>query len=245
MWNSVYTNQFGGMWTPDEEFVRFTARYVQRRVGIDRYDTKRAIQRILDAGCGIGRHVVFFAEQNYIVYGIDISPEAIAIAEEWVTKKQLSAYLQVADIENLPFRDRYFDLVLSHGVLDHMPIENAKKAIKELNRVLVPGGYLFLTLRSVDDSECGRGEAVGYHTYKLAAGYEKGIVQHYFDQDEVFDLLEGFRIFDLELVEQKFPSVYTIDKSYIQSSISEKKFIDSVTPLDLTYSRWYIASEVV
>jgi 2-polyprenyl-3-methyl-5-hydroxy-6-metoxy-1,4-benzoquinol methylase len=139
IWDDVYSKKrFGGTWYPNEGVVRFTARYLKRRVGIEVYDVKRDVRRILDVGCGNGRHVVFFAEQGFDVYGMDISKEAIEIANEWLAKKGLKAGLRVGDIEKIPFDDEYFEIVISAEVLDHVPFSKAKKTIQEIRRVLAP-----------------------------------------------------------------------------------------------------------
>lgn len=68
-WDDVYSKKFGGTWYLSEGVIRFSTRYLLRRVGIETYNIKRRIKRILNAGCGNGRHVVFFAEQGLEVYG--------------------------------------------------------------------------------------------------------------------------------------------------------------------------------
>ena len=246
-WNEVYSKTFGGTWYPNEGIVRFTARYLQRRLGIDAWDVKRKAGRILDVGCGNGRHVVFFAEQGFDIYGIDISEEAIEIAKAWLDKKGLKAHLGVGDVARLPFDNQYFDIVISHEVLDHIPFSKAKEALQEIKRVSADGAYLYITLRSVCDSECGRGKEVEKNTFILEEGYEKGIIQHFFDLEEIRELLEGFKIFDIECHEQSFPDVFTVDKAFLQSSKGEKKYIDLSRPvsLNLKYSRWHIAAEKV
>lgn len=246
-WNDVYSKRFNGMWYPSEGVVKFSARYLQRRVGIEVYDVKRDVRRILDVGCGIGRYAVFFAEQGFDVYGMDISKEAIEIAKAWLAKKRLKADLRVGDVEKLPFDDEFFDVVISDGVLDHIPFSKAKKAMMEIKRILAPNGGGYITLRSTEDSEFGRGEKVEHNTFVLQEGYENGIIQHYFDLEEIKELFEGFKIFDIELYEERFPSVFTVDKAFLQSSKCDKKYIDLSKPLDmnLKYSRWYIAAEKV
>ena len=159
-WDKVYSKAFGGTWYPNEGVVRFAARYLQRRVGIGDYDVRKKVGKILDTGCGNGRHVVFFAEQGYDVYGIDISEEAIEIAAAWVAKQGLHVALMVGDVEGLPFEAEYFDVVISHEVLDHVSFTKAKKAINEIKRVSREGAYFYLTLRSIWDSEFSRGEEV-------------------------------------------------------------------------------------
>jgi SAM-dependent methyltransferase len=247
-WNAVYSKEkFGEMWYPSEGTIRFAARYLQRRVGIDSYDVKREVRRILDAGCGNGRHVTFFAEQGFNVYGIDTSERAVEIANAWLARNGLKADLRVGDIEKLSFDDRYFDVVISYGVLDHITFSKAKKAVQEFMRVLDDNGYLYISLRSTKSSDYGRGEEVTKNTFVLQEGYEKGLIQHFFDFEEIKELLEGFEIFDIELYEEKFPSIYTVDKSFLQSSRGIKKYINlsNSSNLDLRESRWHITAEKV
>lgn len=109
-------------------------------------------KKVLDAGCGGGRNLIYFLRNGYEVYGIDPNPNAIS------TVKQLSQTLTdanskenfvVASAENLPFDDNYFDLVISSAVLhfannpDHFD-----NMIRSMWRVLKPGGYLFARLAS-------------------------------------------------------------------------------------------------
>jgi len=246
-WADVYTKRFGGMWYPSEGCVKFSSRYLKRRVGIDVYDAKRSTGRILDAGCGIGRHVMFFAEQGFDVCGVDISKDGLEIANAWLAKKGLKADLRVGDIGKLPFDDGYFDVAISYGVLDHVPFSEAKSAINEIKRVLTPDGYLYITLRSTEDAEFGRGDEVDHNTFVLQEGYEKGIIQHFFDLEDIKELFEGLKIFDMELYEERFSSVFTVDKAYLQSSKGGRGHIDLEKPVNMNqkYSRWHISAEMV
>lgn len=246
-WDKVYSEVFGGQWYPDEGVVRFNARFLQRRVGINAYEKKREVGRVLDAGCGNGRHVIFFAEQGFDVWGLDISEKAVEIANAWVAGRGLKAHLEVGNIETLPFENGYFDVVISFGVLDHIPFSGAKRIMEEINRVVVRGGYIYISLRSTEDAECGRGKREGKNTFVLQEGYEKGIVQHFFDLEEIEELFRGFKIFDIELHEQRFPDIFTVDKAFTQSSRGVKKYLDLSGPvnLDLKYARWHIAAERV
>lgn len=246
-WDNVYAKQFGGTWYPNENVVKFAAHYLQRRIDVDSYETKRKIEKVLDAGCGNGRHVVFFAEQGYDVSGVDISGQAINVAQVWLAQKKLKADLKVNDIEKLPYQNKYFDMVLSCEMLDHVPFSKAKEIVQEIKRVLKPKGYFFLSLRSTESSECGQGEKIAENTFILQEGYEKGLMQHFFNLEEAGELLKEFKIFDIELYEQKFPDLFTIDKAFLQSSQGIKKSLDLSKPLDLNLknSRWYFAAEKV
>ena len=244
-WDSVYGAEFGSYWYPAEEIIKFSARYLKRRTGLNQWQEKRKVNRILEAGCGNGRHVLFFQEQGYDAYGVDISGEAIELGNEWLKSKGQKPTLQVGDITNLPYDDNYFDVIVSFGVLDHIPFSVAQKAIKEMNRVCNTGGYLYLSLRSTESSEFGRGTKTENNTFVLQEGYEKGIIQHYFDLKEIQELMKDFRVFNIDLVEEISPAEYTLDKSFLQSSKGLKKYFDLTKPLDLSLkeSRWHIVAE--
>ncbi|HXG35524.1 MAG TPA: class I SAM-dependent methyltransferase, partial [Dehalococcoidia bacterium] len=86
------------------------------------------------------------------VRGIDASPEMIAVARRKAAKQSAHVDFQVALIEQLPFPDGTFDVILSSLMLHHLPDELKRKGFAEVKRVLKPGGRLF----AVDMSSKGR-----------------------------------------------------------------------------------------
>jgi SAM-dependent methyltransferase len=204
-WDDVYARQLNTMWWPNEDIVRFTARLVRRRLTWDRYEEKRPAQDVLDLGCGNGRHVVYFASLGFRTSGIDISPQAIEWGREWCRREGREVDLRVGDVTRLPHSDEAFDVVVSHGVLDHMPMEDARLAAEQVRRVLRPSGLFYCDLRSAEDSGYGRGRGVAPNTFVLEEGFEAGLVQHFFTRDEVDALFQGlFRPVYLETTEQRY-----------------------------------------
>jgi ubiquinone/menaquinone biosynthesis C-methylase UbiE len=161
-----------------------------------------------------------------------------------LVKKQKPT-LKTASVTKIPFKNNYFDVVISHETLDHMLISDAKNAIEEIKRVCSPGGYIYVSFRSTQDSEFGRGMEVDSNTFVLEKGYEKGLIQHYFDLEEILKLLKNLKIFDITLINEKFPSSYTIDKAFLQSSQSFKQYFDLNESIDIDNknSRWHIIAE--
>lgn len=82
--------------------------------------------KILDAGCGEGVLVEKYARQGWDIIGID--------------KNYSSEYVREGSITEIPFGKGTFDTVLCLDVLEHLNYDQQKPAIKEITRVLKPGG---------------------------------------------------------------------------------------------------------
>lgn len=203
-WDQVYSQELMTMWYPNEDIIRFCARLIRKRLTHDTYDTKRPVERVLDLGCGNGRHAIYFARQGIKAAGLDVSKQAIEWAGDWARREGLEIDFRVGDIRQLPFEDHSFDVVVSHGVLDHVPMETARRAAEEVRRVLKPGGLFYCDLRSNEDYEFGEGEPAAPNTFVISEGYEKGLVQHFFSRDETVTLFDGlFRILYSEISEHR------------------------------------------
>ncbi len=93
----------------------------------------------LEVGCGNGVVSRYLADSYQAnVVGIDVDREQVELARKEAGDVGGIRFLE-ADATSLPFVDASFDLVLSFGVLHH--IENWQDALKEIKRVLRPGGY--------------------------------------------------------------------------------------------------------
>lgn len=99
-------------------------------------------ERILDAGCGPGRDVIYLAQQGFSVTGIDASPIAIALAQE-KTKNLEEARFVIGEIEWAPFGDWSFDAAYSGYTMRGKTIP---RQAQELSRVIKPKGILFVAL---------------------------------------------------------------------------------------------------
>jgi ubiquinone/menaquinone biosynthesis C-methylase UbiE len=103
----------------------------------------RGCKRILDAGCGNGRYTHFLAQQadaEALVTSCDYSQGMLQRARRRMTGKRV--VLVAADLARLPFADASFDAIVCGWVLEHLP--EARPGLRELARVLQPGGQLLL-----------------------------------------------------------------------------------------------------
>jgi len=97
--------------------------------------------RILEAGCGLAQWVQFLNDQGYEAYGLDYSLVALeASLATWPGLKLLKG-----DLRQMPYDDSFFDGIVSFGAVEH-DIEGPDAALREMWRVLSPGGILYCTV---------------------------------------------------------------------------------------------------
>jgi SAM-dependent methyltransferase len=94
--------------------------------------------RILDAGCGSGRNMVEFARHG-IVTGVELSDTSVRLARE----RGVGQVVEGSVLE-MPFEADSFDLATSLDVIEHL--EDDLAALRELRRVVAPGGALLVTV---------------------------------------------------------------------------------------------------
>lgn len=109
-------------------------------------------ERVLDVGCGGGRHAAEARRLGAHVVALDSSDVDVkeaaglldVIAVDWPTARDVSGSGMVGDATSLPFPDSAFDRVIAAEVLEHLPVD--RPAIAECARVLRPGGTLAVTV---------------------------------------------------------------------------------------------------
>ncbi|MEO7028633.1 MAG: class I SAM-dependent methyltransferase [Acidobacteriaceae bacterium] len=108
--------------------------------------------KVLDAGCGGGRNLVYLLREGYEVFGCDQNPGAVESVREMaeaLAPRLPAQNFAVAAVERMPFADGLADVVICNAVL-HFAQDDAhfQAMVAELWRVLRPGGMLFCRLGS-------------------------------------------------------------------------------------------------
>jgi len=103
-------------------------------------------ERLLDIGCNWGRWSIAAANRGYRPVGIDPSLDAVLAARRVCRQLGVAADFVVGDARFLPFADSAFDTVFTYGVLQHFSKENARISLKEISRVLRPGGMTLIQM---------------------------------------------------------------------------------------------------
>lgn len=128
-----------------QELVGNTDIYLLDQIMKERFHTG---EKILDAGCGSGRNLIWFIKNNLDIYGIDKDESAINYLKAVFLHFKKDRF-QTAEIAALPFEDNFFDHIISSAVLHFAEsFSEFNKMVKEMVRVLKPSGSLFIRMTS-------------------------------------------------------------------------------------------------
>jgi ubiquinone/menaquinone biosynthesis C-methylase UbiE len=99
--------------------------------------------KILDQGCGIGQYDFTTRKLGFKnLVGLDFSKKLIQTARHFNRKLKTKIKFVLGDIRNMPFKEKTFDIVISAGVIEHVP--ETEKALSEISRVVKDRGYLLI-----------------------------------------------------------------------------------------------------
>ncbi len=104
------------------------------------YTPKEGIH-VLDVGCGTGTNLMLYNEAGCNVFGIDLSPTMVEIAQKKLGNR---ADIRLGDASKMPYSDDSFDLVTAFFILHEMPSQIRPAVISEMTRVVKQGGRILL-----------------------------------------------------------------------------------------------------
>ena len=106
----------------------------------------RATHRALDIGCGTGTLAVRIKElyPDVVVVGVDPDPKALGRARRKAQRAGTPVQFDQGFSDELPYPGASFDRVFSSFMFHHLPLDQREKTLREVRRVLAPGGSLHL-----------------------------------------------------------------------------------------------------
>lgn len=177
IWEAIHRAEAGG-WRHRSDFAVEVAALLQPRC------------RILELGCGTGEDAAYFAAGGHDVLAVDFAAFAINEAKR---RHRQGANLRFAmqDIRQLSDTPaESFDLVYARLSLHYFPDLQTREVLREVRRLLAPGGLLAFVCKSTADPLYGQGAEVEPDMF------EADHLRHFFSRDYAVDLLEG----DYEIV---------------------------------------------
>ncbi len=187
-WNEIYRRE-GNVFVEPHEALPVIAGLLQAR----------APATVLDLGCGNGRHVVYLARQGFRVFGLDSSPEALALTRQWLEAEGLTAEVCLGSMfEPLPYPDDFFDAIVSIQVIHHAELATIRRIVQEIGRVLKPHGLVCVTVSKPKATPRWRHVVeTEPRTYLPLEGREAGLLHHQFTPDELRELFTAFDVLSL------------------------------------------------
>jgi tellurite methyltransferase len=204
VWNTIFSRDGRVFTQPNEDMPAFAEKLRVQKA-----------KKVLDLGCGTGRHLVYFAEAGFEVYGIDQAPRALELARQWLHEAGLQADLRQGDmIDPLPYPDSFFDGVISIAVIHHTVLAKIKAIIAEMHRVLKPGGLVFVSVPWKDrQDEDHPANEIEPDTFIPLEGSEKGLPHHMFTDETLREAFGNFNILETHLSSRKYHICITAKKT--------------------------------
>ena len=187
-WNDIFTNRGKVFLEPHPDMQRLANLFKDNH-----------FKRLLDLGCGTGRHLLFFSSQGFEVYGLDGSPKGLELANNWLSEENHKAELACQRIEQVfPYSNDYFDAIISIQVIHHNYLKDIIFTAQEIDRILKPNGIIFITVPILQ--VFSRGEwnlkKVEKRTFIPQKGLEKGLPHHFFTIKEFKSIFKSFSLME-------------------------------------------------
>lgn len=168
--------------------IRYDAPSLRWDGMLDWIDERLAAGRTLEAGCGLGRYLLYAVSRGHRAIGIDFAVDPL----KRIAAHDPRAMVAAADLSHLPFAAETFDTVLCFGVLEHFET-GAAAQVNELAALLRPGGWLIVTVPYA--SYLKRRRAAGGGPDVIEAGRPlpagMGFYQHCFTRSEARALVSA------------------------------------------------------
>lgn len=165
------------------------------------------VERVLDLGFGLGRHVILFAREGFDTHGIEPTSSGFAYCEEWLKAEGLHADIRTGEMTELPYGDGFFDFVLSWNVIYHGTLSRLRKALEEIRKVARKGGLVYLTMNSTRNKHYGQGTEIEPDTFLNPMKMDGDLPHHYSDEGEVKALLEDWEVVRIEEREESLAGI--------------------------------------
>ena len=189
-WDQIFTEKGKVFTEPHPDIER-----------IIKFFKEKGVRRVLDLGCGTGRHLIYLSKKGFEVFGLDASPKALEISEKWLNEEKEKAELQLHRIEHeFPYENGFFDAIISIQVIHHNLMKDILFTINEIERILKSKGIIYITFprlgggSKIDSWEL---KEIEKGTYIPQAGREKGLPHHFFTIEEINEVFKSFNLLEI------------------------------------------------
>jgi SAM-dependent methyltransferase len=150
------------------------------------------VKSVLVPGCGYGRNAVAFYQKGFEVTGIEMSGEALALAEE---ENPGITYYQ-GSVLDMPFDDLRYDGIYCYNVLHLFCKREREIFVEKCKDQLAKSGLMFFAVFSDKESSYGKGRMIEENTFES----KPGRFVHYYTKDDLIAQFPGFSVLETGLV---------------------------------------------
>jgi SAM-dependent methyltransferase len=200
-WQKHYTREKSILSYPDENLVRLISKSNSK---LTRFKNKK----VLDLGCGSGRHISLLTQCGFEAVGLDLASLTFLIARlkplsksEKSSQKKPPFLIQGSGLF-LPFKPSSFQAVIAWGSLHYGSFEHCRRIINGVHSVLEKNGVFWGTLRSMRDTYLKRGKKIGKNQWEIIEGDIGGAEVTYFSEKNLPLLLGQFSSFQYGFMER-------------------------------------------
>lgn len=145
---------------------------------------------VLDLGCDDGMNAIFFARHGYEGHGVDSHSDTIKRARALASKTGVSesTHFRVGDVFNLPYPERFFDVVIDFGCFHHIHKTRWNDYLQSILRVMKPDAFMMLTVYNSRDKH------VPNRTRQYVT--HQGHYDYFFTKKEIKEIFEN----DFEII---------------------------------------------
>lgn len=193
-----YSEYWEACWKAEKpvELNTYLEKYYKMESPEINFFKENKIVKVCDAACGFGAYSLAFVSNGFKVDSFDVSETAVEL-----TRNALKKYgaeennVKIASIFETHYVSECFDGVIAHAVLDHLTVEDAKKALRELLRITKEGGLILLSFDMVEVDDLKEPHQVLWDgTMRYTGENRNGMLFHPYSWEEVETFLEGYTI---------------------------------------------------
>ena len=155
-------------------------------------------RRVLDIGCGVGRHTIYLASRGFEVTATDNAPAAVSACRRNLQETRLQAQVLEVEMTEIPFPDDYFDGVVAAQVIHHTDVATLTRIISLIHQKLAAGGWFVWVTASSRNRDFSTAREIEPGTWVDENRREGPVPHHYCTEQEIRSLLSSYDIQSLE-----------------------------------------------
>ena len=210
-----YLGYWERSWKEEEqaELYKYLDMYYEAKSNVIDIFKEHGVTKVCDAACGFGAYSLMFASNGFCVQSFDISATAVEITKTGLGKYGLdTSNVKVASILDTGYADEMFDGVIAHAVLDHLALNDTKKALEELLRITATDGLVMISFDIPEEDDFAKEHLVLEDgTMQYTSGNRKGMLFRPCDWDAIEELVKDYTV------------VYRAEKSSRERTVILKK----------------------